>query len=113
MIGNVYKLDEKYPAQGLCFPLIDYMNKNAITDDLMKLIRYFCDKIIPHNVFLTMGNHENREILKIFVFPRNHMSNKQINSFNAAFCELSGYVPVGSKLMGNVIWKSFILLFDA
>lgn len=97
LIGNVYKLDNKYPAQGLCFPIIDYENKNSIADDLIKLIRHFCDKIIPHNIFLTMGNYENRTILKVFVYPRHRMSEKEISSFNSAFCELSGYVPVGSK----------------
>lgn len=74
--------------------------KEEILDDIAKLIEYFCAKCLPHNIFCTKENSkdDNGNVVKVFVFPRDKMEDvKEFNSFNIAFCELSGYIPIGSK----------------
>ena len=95
--GNIYKLDIKYPARGFCFVLqkgdrnVEEMSNNAF-----RLVNYLCQNAIPHNIFVTFDNSYN---LRIYVFPRERkFEEKELSGFNIAFCELSGFVPVGSKI---------------
>lgn len=117
MIKNLFEIDELYPAIGFCFPLTNINELNDISDDIFKLIQFLCNNNIPHNLFITYGkqnanviagggdtigndddNNRNNEIIKIFIYPReNACKIKTFHSFNIAFCELSGYIPVGSK----------------
>lgn len=96
-MGNIYKLDRKYPAMGFCLLLMQHTDKQSIANDLLKMIEYFSIKSIPHNIIWTFGTLFNREIIKIYIFPRYQLSDKQQSQFNIAFCELMGYVPVGGN----------------
>lgn len=100
---NIFRISEKYPSKGYCFLLNESTNdKDEILDDIAKLIEYFCATSLPHNIFCTKGNSSNDgygNVVKVFVFPRGNMHEvKEFSSFNIAFCELSGYIPTGSKL---------------
>lgn len=98
LVGNIFKLNKNAaPANGYSLHVTNYNEKNQISEDLFKLIEHCCNKMMPYNVFWTFGKWTDQEILKIFIFPRKQMSTKFQNVFNVAFCELSGYVPVGSK----------------
>lgn len=101
---NVYKIDDKYPANGFCIQIdrgADSKRKDEICCDAIRLIDYLCQHNIPHNIFITYGKDDVADIrkLKIYIFPRDSTVGavKEFSSFNIAFCELSGYVPVGSK----------------
>lgn len=73
------------------------MDTEQIVDDVYRLIEYFWTKMVPHNLFWTFGAVDGRQVLKIFIFPRMQMHDKMSATLNVAFCELSGYVVVGSK----------------
>lgn len=66
----------------------------------MRLIGFLCKREIAHNILITRGvwpESESNEA-RVFVFPRLDKSgDKHFGSFNVAFCELAGFVPVGSK----------------
>lgn len=67
----------------------------AFAERVMRLIDYLCQRQIPHNVlFERMSTDDD---VMVFVFPRAASTlAKTFESFNVAFCELSGYVPMGS-----------------
>lgn len=63
---------------------------------------------IPHNLFMTYGKPLNgtceTNSLRIIIYPRKDNYGCKLSlSFNLAFCELSGYIPVGSKLTLNIL----------
>lgn len=96
MIGSVYRLSNDYPVQAYCFIIANTEETKAICADVFKLVNHLCDQNIPHNVFFTFNDASN--VIRVFVFPRKNIcENKQFVPFNIAFCELSGYVPVGSE----------------
>lgn len=101
LVKNIYRISEKCPSKGYCFLLNDSTSdKDEILNDIVKLIEYFCATSLPHNIFCTKGNSDdgNGNVVKVFVFPRGNMQDiKEFSSFNIAFCELSGYIPTGSK----------------
>lgn len=97
LVKNVYTLDANYPAPAYCFQIPSSNDIEPIVDDVYRLIEYFWLKVLPHNLFWTFGTVDGREILKIFIFPHMQMHDKVSASLNLAFCELSGYVVVGSK----------------
>lgn len=73
-----------------------------VAADAMRLVRFLCEREIAHNVLITRGRWPESEAdeARIFVFPRKRLSGaKEFGSFNVAFCELAGFVPVGSKIV--------------
>lgn len=68
----------------------------VILDDIFKLITFFLKENVPHNIFFTFGSFNGKEALRIYIFPRENRQEAKDTNFNIAFCELSGYVPVGS-----------------
>lgn len=100
LVKNIYRISEKYPSKGYCFLFNESTcDKEEILNDIAKLIEYFCATSLPHNIFCTNGNSNDGNVVKVFVFPRGNMAEvKEFSSFNVAFCELSGYIPTGSKL---------------
>lgn len=94
---NIYELDKDCPVNGYCFPIEEAENDD-ICNDVSKLVQYFCANNIPHNLFFSLGDFNGKEIVKIFVFPRSLMCDvKEFTNFNAACCEVAGFVPVGRK----------------
>lgn len=77
---------------------------------LQKLVDYCCEKTIPHNIFFTKSHTGE---LRVFFFPRtlgNFGALKLYTSFlNVAFCELSGYVPIGDEELFETITEEYIL----
>lgn len=77
---------------------------------LQKLVDYCCQKTIPHNIFFTRSRTDE---LRVFFFPRtlgNFGAEKLYTSFlNVAFCELSGYVPIGDEDLFETISEKEIL----
>lgn len=119
--GNIFKLDDRYPTFGFCFPVLRHSDNVRITNDVHKLIEYFCANAIPHNLLWTLGRRsdvddddENNEIVKIFVFPREKMADKHGSKYNVACCELSGFLSVGGKCYGfwqNISLRSKTIMF--
>lgn len=77
----------------------------------MKLVDYCCRKTIPHNMFFTKSRASDD--IRVFFFPRtmgNFGADKLYTSFlNVAFCELSGYIPIGDEDLFDTISESYIL----
>lgn len=95
----MYVVDESYPAHAYCFHIPNINDTVPIVDDVYRLIQHFWSKVVPHNLFWTFGGVDGCEHLKLFIFPRMQMHDKISASLNVAFCELSGYVAVGSESM--------------
>ncbi|XP_034836496.1 GDP-D-glucose phosphorylase 1 [Maniola hyperantus] len=92
---------ENYPAPAFCFEIT---KKSPKIDEIFKLIEFFLDKSIAHNIFVTRGdpveeNLENDEMSYRFViWPRKScVGVKQLLAFNVAACELSGWFVVHSN----------------
>lgn len=93
---NIYTID--FPAFAICLPVFQWSDRCIVAGNLMKIVEYFCKNSIPHNIFWTLGTHNSeRNLVKIFIFPRANLSDKHLATFNIAFCELAGFVPVGGK----------------
>lgn len=77
----------------------------------MRLVDYCCKKTIPHNMFFTRSKASDD--IRVFFFPRtlgNFGADKLYTSFlNVAFCELSGYIPIGDEALFDTISESYIL----
>lgn len=109
LVDNFYKIDyEKSSINGFCMILKDIKSD---VEKLHKLVQYCCDKVIPHNFFFTKSR-DMKEI-RVFFFPR------YLNNFNAckvfsthlnvAFCELSGFVPIGDDELYATITETYIV----
>lgn len=92
-----------FPAFALCLPIFTWTDSGIVASKVLKIVDYFCTKSIPHNLFWTLGTHSDQQTVRIYIFPRNNMTDKNSNSFNVALCELGGYFPVGG-------WYFFFLL---
>ncbi|OWR54420.1 hypothetical protein KGM_213251 [Danaus plexippus plexippus] len=112
--GPLYRFENTYPIPTFCFEIGSVGTK---IDDVYKLLEYFLHKNIAHNMFLTRGNSvaSNNEVLRILIWPRTSCLHiKQFDAFNIACCELSGWLPVYSKLKLCLLYfgiKIFIFFF--
>ncbi|KAJ6638106.1 GDP-D-glucose phosphorylase 1 [Pseudolycoriella hygida] len=99
LVKHIYRITDKYPSKGYCFLLTESTSdKDEIINDIAKLIEYFCAASLSHNIYCTKEDSKdgNGSVVKIFVFPRANIQGiKEFSSFNVAFCELSGYIPIG------------------
>lgn len=114
LIKNIYKIHDNYKIPGYCFIIKKYDDADkrvdSIISDVYSLIQMFCTKNIPHNVFFTSGTYENSSVIRVYIYPRQHYYETKENcTFNVAFCELSGYVPVGSAEMYDTVTDKFII----
>lgn len=109
--NGIYRMDD--PVFAFCLPIFQWIDKEVVASNLAKIVEYFCQKSIPHSIFWTFGTHSNKNLVKIFIFPRYKLTDKISSSFNAAFCELTGFVPIGGmKLngftMSYIVFKEFL-----
>jgi hypothetical protein len=78
---------------------------------LHKLINFCCDKNIPHNLMFTRTS--SSEEIRVFIFPHektNFGADKVFTShLNIAFCELSGFIPIGDEELYESITESYVL----
>lgn len=106
--GNLHKVDyEKFPISAFCVLLND--NKTDALK-LHKLIEICCDKNIPHNLLLT--KRKTAEI-GVFIFPhaKSNFGVDKVSSshLNIAFCELSGFIPIGDEELYESITETYVL----
>lgn len=96
------------PITGFCYRITDPNHIASEVANICKLVDYMCRHNVPHNLFLTFENiaeesHVAPTVLRCFVWPRDKLrANKEVAPMNVAFCELSGYVPVGCKSSAEV-----------
>lgn len=80
-------------------------------EKLHEIVKYCCEKVIPHN--LTLTKSRDLKDIRIFFFPRflsNFGANKVFSShLNVAFCEMSGYIPVGDDELYETITESYVI----
>lgn len=78
---------------------------------LHKLIDFCCDKAIPHNLMLT--RRQSSDEIRVFFFPHaksNFGAEKVFTShLNIAFCELSGFIPIGDEELYESITETYVL----
>ncbi|XP_055303240.1 GDP-D-glucose phosphorylase 1 [Sitodiplosis mosellana] len=104
---DIYRMD--FPAFALCLPIFHWRDKGVIASKISKIVEYFRQESIPHNIFWTYGTHSNQNLVKVFIFPRNRLTDKISSSFNAAFCELTGFVPIGDAEAYEQLSEDFII----
>lgn len=93
------------PTEAICFMFDATETKSTIEAKVEKLytfMQWLCANNIPHNLFMTPQVQENKDSLdqqlKVFVYAREEFCFvKELTQCNLGFCELSGYVTVGSK----------------
>lgn len=108
--SNLYNIDDpNYPVKAFCLIASNDTKTDALK--LHKLVEYCCQKTIPHNLFFTKPRDSDE--LRVFFFPRtlgNFGADKLYTSFlNVAFCELSGYIPIGDEELFDTISEKYIL----
>lgn len=110
--GSVYCFEDHYPIPAFCFQVKKKADVVSISQDVFKLLEYFLKENIAHNIFITRGKSLDeeihcKEIIRILVWPRKHSYGvKQLDAFNIAVLELSGYFPIYSKY--NNVLISFV-----
>ncbi|KAJ2945147.1 hypothetical protein O0L34_g9207 [Tuta absoluta] len=94
---------QNYPTPAYCFQSTSRDSVEHISKEIYKLLSYFLKHSIAHNIFisggenLVPGDHEN-EVVRVIIWPRKSSSGaKQLDAFNVAVCELSGWFPVYDK----------------
>lgn len=107
-MANFYKVDDpKYPVKTFCLIAND---TKVDAQKLHKIVQYCCAKTIPHNFFFTKSQSNE---LRAFFYPRtmgNFGAHKMYTNFlNVAFCELSGYVPIGDEELFEEINQDYVL----
>ncbi|CAK1542616.1 unnamed protein product [Leptosia nina] len=88
-------ITEGYPIPAFCF---NACSKGA-AQNIFKLIHYFLDNSIAHNIFITRGSSFDGEgeITRVFIWARKSTAGaKQLSAFNVAALELSGLFAVYS-----------------
>ena len=78
------------------------------------MVNLCCAKNIPHNIFFTHGfnNEANKSDLRCFLFLRKTDFDSEktfTNHLNIAFCELSGYISLGSEEIYDEIDEKYVL----
>jgi len=109
LTGSLFKIDDpNFAVSAFCFIASD--DSSADANKLHKLIELCCRKCVPHNLFFTRSASNE---IRVFLFPRmkdNLGVDKLYTSFlNVAFCELSGYIPIGDEELFATINESYIL----
>uniref|UniRef100_A0A182IYG9 GDP-D-glucose phosphorylase 1 n=1 Tax=Anopheles atroparvus TaxID=41427 RepID=A0A182IYG9_ANOAO len=95
----LHRLPDHLPAQGFCYVLRDQADLPTVCEGLHRLVSTLLERRLAHNLFFTWTHlHESStsSTIRVVVYPRiRQCANKTACSFNAAFLELSGFVPVG------------------
>ncbi|XP_073954327.1 GDP-D-glucose phosphorylase 1 isoform X2 [Choristoneura fumiferana] len=96
--GRLY-VCEVNPVPAFCFEV----TKHTILQEarnIFKLIEYFLEKSIGHNILMVTGKpvvpgNNDCEVVRVLVTPRKSTAGvKQLTSFNVAVYELNGWFPV-------------------
>lgn len=109
--GRLYKIAPGLGVPGFCY-LIDDSDASATinSEEISMIVGNFCAMNIPHNLFFTYGTRDGRRVLRVYIFPRTvYFESKDNCDFNVAFCELSGFVPVGSAEVYDALSEISIL----
>ena len=101
MVGPWYLLDEPFPSLALVRVVRFGEDYCVVAQGVMRIIEFFCDNCIPHNVFCTLAE-KDASSLRVIIYPRDGGSDalaksKELSGFNIACLEPSGFVVVGSK----------------
>ncbi|XP_055617180.1 GDP-D-glucose phosphorylase 1 [Toxorhynchites rutilus septentrionalis] len=95
-VEKLYRLDWDHPAKAFVIVSQDFTSPQTFANQIYKLIGVFLAHNIAHNLFLTWNRPET--VLRALVYPRlRPCVYKQASPFNVAFCELSGFVPLGNE----------------
>lgn len=85
------------PTEALCFVFDKTSSNTNVIEKAFCFLQWLCEQSIPHNFLLSLDRSKSG-ILKMFIFAReNHLVVKNVFDLNAAFCELSGYFPIGGN----------------
>ncbi|XP_026479599.1 GDP-D-glucose phosphorylase 1 [Ctenocephalides felis] len=109
---NIYEL-VNYPAHGFCLEVKSKSEISNVCSTFDTIIKLLIDLNIPHNIFMTFGKTLNEtcksNALRILIFPRKDSFGCKLSlSFNLAFCELSGYIPVGNLESFNTLTEEAV-----
>lgn len=101
---GLFKLNPRSGINGFCVEIDD----SGVDVKIFEMVQLFCSLNVPHNLFFTFGGRNNR--LRVFLYPRATVyETKESCPFNVAFCELSGYVPVGTDEIYESLSEELIL----
>ncbi|XP_037939358.1 GDP-D-glucose phosphorylase 1 isoform X1 [Teleopsis dalmanni] len=108
----IYRLHPHMPTEAICF-VVDKSDSEILLDVKIKqiydFVMWLCENNFPHNIFMTKCiNSINK--LKIFIYYRQEFCViKDLSYYNIAFCELSGYVPVGDKSLFDKLTEKDVI----
>lgn len=98
LVGDIFCATDSLIVPAFCFQIKLKSEIKSISYSVYKLIEYFLRENIAHNMLITRGNGleaPNIEVIRIMVWPRKSCSGvKQLQAFNVAVCELSGWFPI-------------------
>lgn len=120
----LYKIQKqqnhKISIKAFCFRFVQ-SESAIVVENVHKLVEYMCQHNVPHNVFMTLEvadvassseGQPKTPYLRLFIWLRENLhANKAVAPFNIAFCELSGYVPVGCKFGSVHVTFLFFFLY--
>ncbi|GAB0090488.1 FERM domain [Sergentomyia squamirostris] len=115
LTSSLYILEDKYPTCGLCVIVREFDCLQQVSAKVFQLVNFLCKRNIPHNIFITNGSFKGTSCQRILIFPRDNrylLNEKKLSGFNIAFCELSSYVPVGSKEIFNSLTEDVIVISE-
>jgi len=102
-INGDFHILEKIPFNGaFCYVMKEEMSTDEASSIIFDLVSMLCKENIPHNLFFNKNNNSSDQVVKTFIFVReNACIVKDYTQLNIAFCEFSGYVPVGDEILYN------------
>jgi len=107
LVHNVFV--SNFPSKCYYVNVHDWSLKTETIKSIAKIVKYFCDNHIPHNLFFTYTT--SRSAVMCHIYPRSQMcgTDKEYSNFNIACCELAGFISVGREDIYNVLTEEIIL----
>ncbi|CAH1634804.1 unnamed protein product [Spodoptera littoralis] len=90
---EMYLLDDELSVPAFCFK-IKQDSSGQTLQQAWKVLKYFLEKSIAHNILFTKRGLGDDELYLIVWPRRNTCGAKQLSAFNVAMLELSGWFPI-------------------
>ncbi|XP_055378122.1 GDP-D-glucose phosphorylase 1 [Condylostylus longicornis] len=93
--------------EAFCYVIKQEMELQKSAEDIYEFIKFLCKESIPHNLsIIKLQDH----VIRVFIFIReNPCVVKDYTKINIAFCEFSGYFPVGDKILYESLNEEFLI----
>ncbi|KAG4073860.1 hypothetical protein HA402_014065 [Bradysia odoriphaga] len=108
LVHNVFVSNE--PSKRYYVNVHDWHLKHESVKSIRKIVAYFCEQNIPHNVVFTYKAMGSRTVVITYIYPRSQVNTvKDYTNINIACCELAGFVNAGCEKTYNEITEEILL----